>query len=56
MLKQFYIDLNAMNKEVLNEYQIRSQNHNDMVESLRQINVIIQKSANLRGNYSHAQS
>lgn len=48
MVKQLYMDLNNSNRELLHEYQIRSQNYRDMVESLRKMNMIIQKFANLR--------
>lgn len=49
MVKQLYMDLNVLNRELIHEYQIRSHNHQDLVDSLKQINVIIQKAANLRG-------
>lgn len=48
-MKQNYLELNNRNRELLQEYQIRFQNHNDLVGALKQINVIIQKAANLRG-------
>ncbi|XP_015781613.1 Bardet-Biedl syndrome 2 protein homolog [Tetranychus urticae] len=48
MVKQLYMDLNVLNRELIHEYQIRSHNHQDLVDSLKQINVIIQKAANLR--------
>lgn len=47
-MKQLYGELNALNRELINEYKIRSQNHQDLVGTLKQINVIIQKAGNLR--------
>jgi len=48
-MKQYYLELNNRNRKLLQEYKIRSQNHKDLVDALKQINVIIQKAANLRG-------
>lgn len=47
-MKQLYFDLGSLNRELINEYKIRSQNHQDLVATLKQINVIIQKSGNIR--------
>jgi Bardet-Biedl syndrome 2 protein len=48
-MKQMYNELNALNADLINEYKIRCQNHTDLVECLKQINIIIQRAANLRG-------
>lgn len=37
-----------LNREILREHTIRCQNHQDLVDSLKQINVIIQRASNLR--------
>ncbi|KAI1285192.1 Bardet-Biedl syndrome 2 protein [Halotydeus destructor] len=47
-MKGLYGELNALNRELISEYKIRSQNHQDLVNTLKQINVIIQKAGNLR--------
>lgn len=47
-MKQIYNDLGMMNKDIMREYQIRCQNHQDLVDSLKQINIIIQRASNLR--------
>ena len=47
-MKQFYIDLHNLNRELVQEHKIRNQSHNDLVDALKQINIIIQKAANLR--------
>ncbi|CAG2119295.1 unnamed protein product, partial [Medioppia subpectinata] len=48
LMKDFYNDLNALNNDLITEYKIRCQNHTDLVESLKQVNVIIQRAGNLR--------
>ncbi|KAH9526076.1 Bardet-Biedl syndrome 2 protein, variant 2 [Dermatophagoides farinae] len=54
-MKQIYNDLGMMNKDIMREYQIRCQNHQDLVDSLKQINIIIQRASNLRiGSYKTA--
>lgn len=47
-VKRMYTDLSGVNRELLNEYRIREKNHSDLVSSLKQINILIQKAANLR--------
>ena len=48
-MKEIYNDLNALNTDLITEYKIRCQNHLDLVESLKQVNIIIQRAGNLRG-------
>ncbi|KPM04834.1 hypothetical protein QR98_0032880 [Sarcoptes scabiei] len=43
-----YQDLFNLNKDIMREYQIRYQNHIDLVDNLKQINLIIQRASNLR--------
>ena len=50
-MKQIYNDLSMLNREILREHTIRCQNHQDLVDSLKQINVIIQRASNLRSEY-----
>lgn len=47
-MKSLYSELNLLNRELVNRYKIRTQNHSDLVSMLKQINVIIQNSGNLR--------
>lgn len=49
-MKDIYNDLNVLNNDLITEYKIRCQNHSDLVESLKKVNIIIQRAANLRGN------
>ena len=48
-MKQYYSELMSLNNDLFTEYKIRCQNHQDLVDHLKHINVIIQKAANLRG-------
>ena len=51
-VKKMYTDLAGVNRELLNEYRIREQNHSDLVSTLKQINLLIQQAGNLRiGKY-----
>ncbi|KAJ6218855.1 hypothetical protein RDWZM_004667 [Blomia tropicalis] len=51
-MKQIYNDLSMLNREILREHMIRCQNHQDLVDNLKQMNVIIQRASNLRvGSY-----
>ena len=47
-MKSLYSDLNFLNRELMNEYRIRSQNQQDLISTLKQINSTIQKAGNLR--------
>lgn len=47
-MKMIYQDLFNLNKDIMREYQIRYQNHIDLVDNLKQINLIIQRASNLR--------
>ena len=47
-MKQIYNELFMLNKEILREHTIRCQNHQDLVDSLKEINIIIQRASNLR--------
>lgn len=51
-MKQYYGELNSMNKDLINGFRIRNQNQQELVNCLKEINVIIQMAANLRhGTY-----
>ena len=52
LMRQRYVQLHQLNKELIGGYRIRTQNQQTLIESLKQINVIIQKAANLRGELS----
>ncbi|XP_045482156.1 Bardet-Biedl syndrome 2 protein-like [Harmonia axyridis] len=47
-LSQHYKDLDNLNKELMNGYNIRLNNHNEGLETVKKINIIIQRSSRLR--------
>lgn len=47
-LRQTYTDLQIFTRDLMNSYRIRQTNHSDLVTALKEINLSIQKSANLR--------
>ncbi|CAF0997148.1 unnamed protein product [Rotaria sordida] len=52
IMKQHYIDLLNLNHDLINGYQIRCTNHEELMKNLRYLNQIIQKAGNLRiGKY-----
>ena len=52
--KQELSNLQQFNGELLSQYQIRSNNHNELLSCLKQLNQYIQKGANLRsGEYKN---
>ncbi|PNF42357.1 hypothetical protein B7P43_G03680 [Cryptotermes secundus] len=51
-MRKWYLELNDVNTDMIRGYNIRCKNHQELLESLRQLNVIIQKAARLRvGKY-----
>ncbi|XP_044745857.1 Bardet-Biedl syndrome 2 protein-like [Coccinella septempunctata] len=46
---QYYKDLDNLNKELINGYNIRLNNHTEGLESVKKINTIIQRFSRLRG-------
>jgi Bardet-Biedl syndrome 2 protein len=47
-VRQFYSEINSINRDLMKCYSIRHKNQEDLVSALKQINLIIQKTANLR--------
>lgn len=50
-MPKYYQELNSLNKELINSYNIRLQNYNEGMETMKTINSIIQKASRLRGWY-----
>jgi hypothetical protein len=48
-MKKIYRNLNDLNKELLGEYAKRSNNFNALINCLKDVNQMIQRSARLRG-------
>jgi len=47
-MKQNYIDLLNLNRDLINGYRIRCTNHEELTKNLRYLNQIVQKAGNLR--------
>ncbi|XP_076802841.1 BBSome complex member BBS2-like [Clavelina lepadiformis] len=51
-MRKGYIELHELNRDLINGYHVRSTNHDELVKSLKLVNQIIQKAAQLRvGKY-----
>lgn len=46
---EHYHELNNVNKTLINGYNIKAQNYNEGIETMKKINHIIQKASRLRG-------
>ena len=49
-VRKWYNDLSEINKDLIMSYNIRYNNHKEIMNVLKEINVIIQRCARLRGN------
>ncbi len=47
-MRRAYTELNAMNNQLIQNYNTRSQNHETLLAALKEVNQMIQKAANLR--------
>jgi Bardet-Biedl syndrome 2 protein len=47
-MRMAYTELSGMNTSLISSYSIRAQNHNTLLGSLKEVNQMIQKAANLR--------
>lgn len=50
-MRECYSELNQVNEEMVRMHTVRRSNHEELLEALRLINLIIQQAARLRGNY-----
>lgn len=48
-MKKAYTELYRINEDLIGEYNKRSINHANLLESLKKVNQMIQKAAKLRG-------
>lgn len=48
-MPKYYNELNKLNKELINSYNIRLNNYNEGLETMKNINSVIQKASRLRG-------
>jgi Bardet-Biedl syndrome 2 protein len=47
-MKRLYSDLFSLNNELIGEYTKRSNNHNELLNALKEVNQMIQRAARLR--------
>ena len=50
-MRKGYMELYDLNRDLINGYKIRCNNHQELLACLKQVNQIIQKSGRLRGKY-----
>lgn len=50
-MREWHTQLQEVNDDLINSYNIRCSNHNELLEILKQINLTIQKAARLRGEW-----
>ena len=48
-MRKAYMELFDLNRDLINGYQIRCNNHDELLASLKIVNQTIQRAANLRG-------
>ena len=47
-MRRAYTDLNSLNNQLVANYNIRAKSHEDLLSSLKEVNQMIQRAANLR--------
>ena len=50
-MKKWYSQLYDVNQDLVSGYKIRVNNHTELMETLKEVNQIIQKAGRLRGTY-----
>jgi Bardet-Biedl syndrome 2 protein len=48
-MRKWYSELHDVNTDLIRGYNSRCKNHQELLDALKQLNVIIQKAAQLRG-------
>jgi Bardet-Biedl syndrome 2 protein len=48
-MRQWYMQLYDINRDLIAGYKIRCHNHQELMETLKEVNQIIQKAGRLRG-------
>jgi len=48
-MKKYYMELYDLNRDLINGYKIRCNNHTELLSYLKQVNQYIQKAGKLRG-------
>lgn len=50
-MKTRYIELYDLNRDLINQYKIRCNNHTELLNNLKAVNQAIQRAGRLRGKY-----
>ena len=50
-MRKWYSQLYDINRDLIAGYKIRCNNHSELMDTLKQVNQIIQKAARLRGKW-----
>jgi len=50
-MKKGYVELFNMNRDLINGYKVRCSNHQELLASLKLVNLIIQKAGRMRSMY-----
>lgn len=48
-MKRQYFELMNTNRDLINGYKIRCNNHDELLKNVKQLNQVVQRAANLRG-------
>ena len=48
-MRRGYMELYDLNRDLVNGYKIRCNNHTELINCMKMVNQIIQRAANLRG-------
>ena len=48
-MRKGYMELFDLNRDLINGYKMRSSNHQELLNNLKQVNIMIQRAAKLRG-------
>ena len=51
-MRKGYMELYDLNRDLINGYKIRCNNHNELLNNLKLVNQYIQKAGRLRGMFS----
>lgn len=49
-MRKWYTQLYDINRDLISGYKIRCHNHQELMETLKEVNQVIQKAGRLRGN------
>lgn len=50
-MKTRYVELYDLNRDLINQYKIRCNNHTELLNNLKAVNQAIQRAGRLRGKY-----